>query len=58
MQLCIISKRIAKDRVAVHDIRERGAVYRTKRTGPRTDPYGTPQLMGTGAELQLFTVTV
>ena len=29
-----------------------------KRTGPRTDPLGTPQLMATGAELQLFTVTV
>ena len=37
---------------------ERGAVYRTKRTGARTDPSGTPQLMISGAELQLFTVTV
>ena len=37
---------------------ERGAVYRMKRTGPKTDPCGTPQLMVTGAELQLFTITV
>ena len=37
---------------------ERGAVHRMKRTGPGTDPCGTLQLMGTGAELQLFTVTV
>ena len=37
---------------------ERGAVYRMRRTDAMTDPCGTPQLMVTGAELQLFTVTV
>ena len=37
---------------------ERGVVYKMKRTGSKVDPCGTPQLMGTGAELQLFTITV
>ena len=31
---------------------ENGAVYRTKRTGPRTDPSGTPHQAGIEAELQ------
>ena len=51
-------QRIMKDRVAVYNIRERDAVYRMIRTGPRTDPCGIPQLMVTVAELQLFTATV
>ena len=30
---------------------ERGAVLRTKRTGPRTDPCGTPKEMGAGSNV-------
>ena len=59
LHLSVTSKKMIKDRLAVHNITsERGTVYRMKRTGPRSGPCGTLQLMVTGAELQLFTVTV
>ena len=57
LQLRVINRRMVKDGWLLITS-ERGAVYRTKRIGPRTDPCGTSQQMGTGAELQFLTVTV
>ena len=37
---------------------ERGAEYRMKRIGPRTELCGTPKETSTGLELRLLTVTV
>ena len=52
LQLNVISKRMLKDRVAVHNIRERCGIQNEKnRSQDRS-------LMGTGAERQLFTVIV
>ena len=50
-------KRVMKGRVAVYNIRERCSIQNEENRS-RTDPCGTPQLMVTGAELQLFTVKV
>ena len=36
-------------------ISERGVMYRTKRTGPSTEPWGTPYMSCNGDEDELFT---
>ena len=36
----------------------RGCVYRTKRTGPKTEPWGTPKLRGASSDLSPLTVTI
>ena len=52
LELSDISKRMVKDRVDVHNIRERCGIQNDKnRSQDRS-------LMGTGAERQLFTVIV
>ena len=55
LELCVICKKLMVYRVVIAMIWERGVVYRTKRMGPSTEPWGTPCMSCDGDEDELLT---
>ena len=52
---CFIRERLMIYRVVSNDIREKSVAYRTKRTGPSTEPWGAPYMSCDGDEDELLT---